>query len=109
LTGIGVILLGLTVVGVATGADPRLVTSDAIGTVVTFGLAIAARGREQHSAIKAAVVAVTLIAVTFLAVSAHARPWLLALTLAAMFAFGFVSLTGGPSRIIGNTPPRPSA
>jgi hypothetical protein len=99
LIGIAAIMLVLTIIGVATHADGRMVASDALGTIgITLVAVLIHRGGRVAKAMPG-VVAVTLLVVTILAVTAHAGPALTALTLGLTFAFGFVALTSTTRRM----------
>jgi hypothetical protein len=89
---VGTALLILTVIGLVTGASPQIIVADALGALASGVLAVMFRsgGAEQGRPVLAVL---SLLVVTWLAVTAHTRTWLLALTLVAMFIFGFVALT----------------
>jgi hypothetical protein len=96
-----VICLGLVllmVAGLVTGADRRIVAADALGALAAGAVALTIGLRERTPAGAPAVLLLVVAIALYLAGTAHARPWLLGLTMIATFTAGFVALTSTSRR-----------
>jgi hypothetical protein len=95
-------LLILMVSGIMKGADDRIVIADGLGALIAAAVALMA-GSGVPAGPGAIMLLVAVVAL-YLAATAHVRPWLLGVTMIAIFAAGFVSISSasrrkpGPSR-----------
>jgi hypothetical protein len=97
-------LFALTVAGLLTDGDHRVIVADAIGTVAA-GAAVMMARPERKTPTSALMVLLLAIAVAvYLAATAHARPWVLGVTLLATFAFALVLVGSNRRRGRNKTP-----
>jgi hypothetical protein len=90
---IGLGMLALAIVGFLLHSDMRLVDADIIGGVTALAVVLLA-GRGGAALVATRVLAlVALLVIAILSVTAHAAPWLTALTLAGAFALAFMTVT----------------
>jgi hypothetical protein len=104
---IGLGMLALAVVGLLLHADLRLVDADIIGAFVALAV-ILMGGRRGAGFLAARVLAlVALLVIAILSVTAHAAPWLTALTLTGAFALAFMTLVSMSRTRASDTAGRP--
>jgi hypothetical protein len=102
---VGAGMLVLAIIGLVFHASMRLVGADVVGALAAASVVVLAPAR--HTAIVRALAAVAFLIMAILAMTSHAPHWLVALTLAGAFAFGFMSWTAISSKRGMAEPPRP--
>jgi hypothetical protein len=91
-----VLLVALTVSGLVKGSDSRIVIADGIGALAAAAMAWFTAS-NRPTGVLPILLLVVAVAVYF-AATAHARPWVLGLTLLGTFTLAFLSLTRKPPR-----------
>jgi hypothetical protein len=97
-------LFALTAAGLLTGADHRIVVADALGTAAAGVVVLMARPERKAPAGTLSVLLLAVALSVYLAATAHARPWVLSVTLIATFGLALVFLANSWRRARNKTP-----